>query len=49
MVGARDDKNGLSSVESFDPVTNRWKTLASLPFTYSGLEKPRLVVLGEEE
>ncbi|TNN85481.1 Kelch-like protein 20 [Liparis tanakae] len=34
-VGGEDDKVVLRSVESFDPVTNRWKNLACLPFAVS--------------
>nr|XP_020475518.1 kelch-like protein 20 isoform X2 [Monopterus albus] len=34
-VGGEDDKVVLRSVESFDPVTNKWKNLACLPFAVS--------------
>uniref|UniRef100_A0A8C5D4N4 Kelch-like protein 20 n=1 Tax=Gouania willdenowi TaxID=441366 RepID=A0A8C5D4N4_GOUWI len=34
-VGGEDDKVVLRSVESFDPVTNQWRNLASLPFAVS--------------
>ncbi|CAK6964753.1 kelch-like protein 20 [Scomber scombrus] len=43
-VGGEDDKVVLRSVESFDPVTNKWKNLACLPFAVS---KHGLVVSGE--
>ena len=43
-VGGEDDKVVLRSVESFDPVAHRWKTLACLPFAVS---KHGLVVSGE--
>ncbi|XP_054615432.1 kelch-like protein 20 isoform X2 [Dunckerocampus dactyliophorus] len=34
-VGGEDDKVVLRSVESFDPMTNKWKNLACLPFAVS--------------
>ncbi|XP_035261598.1 kelch-like protein 20 isoform X2 [Anguilla anguilla] len=34
-VGGEDDKVVLRSVESFDPVTSQWKSLACLPFAVS--------------
>ncbi|XP_048847325.1 kelch-like protein 17 isoform X3 [Brienomyrus brachyistius] len=34
-VGGEDDKVVLRSVESYDPVTNQWKSLACLPFAVS--------------
>ncbi|XP_053708687.1 kelch-like protein 20 isoform X1 [Synchiropus splendidus] len=34
-VGGEDDKVVLRSVESFDPVTNKWKNLSCLPFAVS--------------
>ncbi|ELT91551.1 hypothetical protein CAPTEDRAFT_3638 [Capitella teleta] len=34
-VGGEDDKVVLRSVESFDPITKHWKTLACLPFAVS--------------
>lgn len=43
-VGGEDDKVVLRSVESFDPVTNKWRNLACLPFAVS---KHGLVVSGE--
>lgn len=43
-VGGEDDKVVLRSVESFDPLTNQWKSLACLPFAVS---KHGLVVSGE--
>lgn len=43
-VGGEDDKVVLRSVESFDPLTHHWKTLACLPFAVS---KHGLVVTGE--
>ncbi|KAG9333662.1 hypothetical protein JZ751_010731 [Albula glossodonta] len=42
-VGGEDDKVVLRSVESFDPVTSQWKSLACLPFAVS---KHGLVVSG---
>lgn len=42
-VGGEDDKVVLRSVESFDPNTNHWRTLACLPFAVS---KHGLVVTG---
>ncbi|XP_066546115.1 kelch-like protein diablo isoform X2 [Amia ocellicauda] len=42
-VGGEDDKVVLRSVESFDPVTCQWKSLACLPFAVS---KHGLVVSG---
>ena len=42
-VGGEDDKVVLRSVESFDPLTQHWKTLACLPFAVS---KHGLVVTG---
>ncbi|MBN3311543.1 KLH20 protein, partial [Atractosteus spatula] len=42
-VGGEDDKVVLRSVESFDPVTAQWKSLACLPFAVS---KHGLVVSG---
>ena len=45
-VGGEDDKVVLRSVESFDPLTGQWKSLACLPFAVS---KHGLVVSGEEE
>ena len=42
-VGGEDDKVVLRSVESFDPVTHQWRTLACLPFAVS---KHGLVVSG---
>ncbi len=44
-VGGEDDKVVLRSVESFDPYTRDWKTLACLPFAVS---KHGLVVTGTE-
>lgn len=44
-VGGEDDKVVLRSVESFDPVTSQWKSLACLPFAVS---KHGLVVSGEQ-
>lgn len=43
-VGGEDDKVVLRSVESFDPVTNKWRDHACLPFAVS---KHGLVVSGE--
>ncbi len=43
-VGGEDDKVVLRSVESFDPLTSQWKSLACLPFAVS---KHGLVVSGE--
>lgn len=43
-VGGEDDKVVLRSVESFDPTTSQWKSLACLPFAVS---KHGLVVSGE--
>lgn len=43
-VGGEDDKVVLRSVESFDPMTSQWKSLACLPFAVS---KHGLVVSGE--
>ena len=43
-VGGEDDKVVLRSVESFDPHTHSWRTLACLPFAVS---KHGLVVTGE--
>lgn len=43
-VGGEDDKVVLRSVESFDPITSQWKSLACLPFAVS---KHGLVVSGE--
>ncbi|TSK77144.1 Kelch-like protein 20 [Bagarius yarrelli] len=34
-VGGEDDKVVLRSVESFDPMTSQWKSLACLPFAVS--------------
>ncbi|KTF89314.1 hypothetical protein cypCar_00018901 [Cyprinus carpio] len=34
-VGGEDDKVVLRSVESFDPLTSQWKSLACLPFAVS--------------
>lgn len=45
-VGGEDDKVVLRSVESFDPLTSQWKSLACLPFAVS---KHGLVVSGEYE
>ena len=42
-VGGEDDKVVLRSVESFDPTTHHWRTLACLPFAVS---KHGLVVTG---
>ena len=42
-VGGEDDKVVLRSVESFDPQTHHWRTLACLPFAVS---KHGLVVTG---
>ena len=42
-VGGEDDKVVLRSVESFDPLSHQWKTLACLPFAVS---KHGLVVNG---
>ncbi|KAI4888105.1 hypothetical protein NFI96_021830 [Prochilodus magdalenae] len=42
-VGGEDDKVVLRSVESFDPLTSQWKSLACLPFAVS---KHGLVVSG---
>ncbi|XP_033908286.2 kelch-like protein diablo isoform X2 [Acipenser ruthenus] len=42
-VGGEDDKVVLRSVESFDPITTQWKSLACLPFAVS---KHGLVVSG---
>ncbi|XP_046873272.1 kelch-like protein diablo isoform X3 [Hypomesus transpacificus] len=42
-VGGEDDKVVLRSVESFDPLTGQWKSLACLPFAVS---KHGLVVSG---
>ena len=42
-VGGEDDKVVLRSVESFDPYTHHWRTLACLPFAVS---KHGLVVTG---
>ncbi|XP_051905488.1 kelch-like protein diablo isoform X2 [Hippocampus zosterae] len=42
-VGGEDDKVVLRSVESFDPVTNKWRDHACLPFAVS---KHGLVVSG---
>ena len=44
-VGGEDDKVVLRSVESFDPQTNHWRTLACLPFAVS---KHGLVVTGKQ-
>jgi hypothetical protein len=44
-VGGEDDKVVLRSVESFDPLTSQWKSLACLPFAVS---KHGLVVSGED-
>ncbi len=44
-VGGEDDKVVLRSVESFDPHTNHWRTLACLPFAVS---KHGLVVTGKQ-
>ncbi|XP_014678911.1 PREDICTED: kelch-like protein diablo isoform X1 [Priapulus caudatus] len=43
LVGGEDDKVVLRSVESYDPVSFKWKTLACLPFAVS---KHGLVVTG---
>ena len=43
-VGGEDDKVVLRSVESFDPQSHQWKTLACLPFAVS---KHGLVVNGK--
>lgn len=43
-VGGEDDKVVLRSVESFDPLTSQWKSLACLPFAVS---KHGLVVSGK--
>lgn len=43
-VGGEDDKVVLRSVESYDPITNQWKSLACLPFAVS---KHGLVASGE--
>lgn len=43
-VGGEDDKVVLRSVESFDPLTSQWKSLACLPFAVS---KHGLVMSGE--
>ncbi|XP_013395524.1 kelch-like protein diablo [Lingula anatina] len=45
-VGGEDDKVVLRSVESFDPETHAWKTLACLPFAVS---KHGLVVSGSNQ
>lgn len=43
-VGGEDDKVVLRSVETFDPITLTWKSLACLPFAIS---KHGLVSVGK--